>query len=159
MLTGLHNNRLRWCRIVLFIFMLSACPELFAQIAAEPDRTTAQTRRAEHHQLVVELGKAQRNGDEKLLKRLADKTQQLLGADAGVPETPDRFRHVPPTVARLSKEELPKAFDNYLREIERRKWWTIEDDPTKSDHKPREAASVIIGCCSAYRADCNNRGN
>ena len=102
--------------------------------------------------------KAQRDGDEKLVNRLADDAKQLLGDDAGVPETPDQYREAPPTVSRLSNEELAKSFDHYLREIKRRKWWHIGEDPMKSDHKPREVASVIIGCCSAYRANCNNKG-
>ncbi len=138
------------CRLSLYLLAISvllSSPNLFGQ----------ETRRATFDKLVVELATAQKDGHEEAVQRIAEKAKKLLAEDAGVPEAPDRFRAVPPTVEPLSQDELPKAFGHYLREIKRRKWWRIGEDPTKSDHKPREAASVIVGCCSAYRAGCNNK--
>ena len=50
--------------------------------AFEVHPDASKTRRAKFNQLVVEMAKAQRDGDEKLVKRLADKAKQLLGEDA-----------------------------------------------------------------------------
>ena len=103
------------------------------------------------------LAAAQLEGNETEGRRIAGVLKKLLGEKAGIPESLDQFRTTPGEAEPLKRSEIPKAFDNYLREIKRRKWWRIGEDPTKTDYKPRQAASVIVGCLAAARSECNNK--
>jgi hypothetical protein len=125
-----------------------ACSRCDQTPGGEPDHQT----KAAISQLISQIGEAQRQENEAEVRRLASKGRVLLGDFAGVPETPDEFRSVPADVQKLSAEEVRRGFDPYLKLIGQRRWWRIGLDPTKTQHLPREVASVIAGCVAAHRA-------
>ena len=69
-----------------------------------------------------------------------------------MPETADEFQPVPATARPLTRDECCQGAARYLREIQRKKWWAIGLDPTKSEHLPREAANVIGGGVAIHAA-------
>lgn len=103
-------------------------------------------------QATVELSDAQKAGDEAAVKRAAKRAVDLLGDQAGLPEVADEFRPVSKDAKPLSGDERATAFDPYIGFIEKQKWWTVGLDPTKTNHAPREVATVIEGCLAARRA-------
>ena len=73
----------------------------------------------------------------------------MLGDQAGIPEIADQFREVSKNAKPLTPKEFPTAFDPYIEFIEKQKWWKIGLDPTKTNHMPRELATIIDGCLAA----------
>jgi hypothetical protein len=99
--------------------------------------------------LTVELSASQKSEDEAEVKRLAKKAIETLGDQAGLPEIADQFRDVPKKAKPLALKELLMAFDPYIEFIEGQKWWKVGLDPTKTNHLPRELATIIEGCLAA----------
>lgn len=99
--------------------------------------------------LTVELGAAQKAEDEVEVRRLATRAIETLGDQAGIPEIADQFREVPKDARPLTPKELPTAFDPYIDFIEKQKWWKVGLDPAKTNHLPRELATIIEGCLAA----------
>ncbi len=99
--------------------------------------------------LTVELAAAQKAEDEAEVQRLAKKAIELLGNQAGLPEVADEFRPVPKDAKPLTPKELPTAFDPYIDFIKGQKWWKVGLDPTKTNHLPRELATITEGCLAA----------
>jgi hypothetical protein len=99
--------------------------------------------------LTVELAAAQKAEDEAEVQRLAKKAIETLGDHAGMPEIADLFREVPKNATPLTPKELPTTFDPYIDFIEEQKWWTVGLDPAKTNHLPRELATIIEGCLAA----------
>jgi hypothetical protein len=104
-----------------------------------------------------QIGRAQLRSDEAAVVALANQAKAVLGPQAGLPGKPDRFREVPTDVEGLKNADVISAFEPYLREIARKKWWRIGDDPTESDHPLRDLASVVEGCTLAARAGCSDK--
>ena len=116
-----------------------------AQDTPKPDKATQATLR----KLIVELAAAQKAEDEAEVRRLAKEAIAVLGDQAGIPEIADQFREVPKNAKPLTPKELPTAFDPYTGFIEKQKWWKVGLDPAKTNHPPRELATIIDGCLAA----------
>ncbi len=101
------------------------------------------------------IAAAQKKQNEKEVVYWTNQAIDLLGEKAGVPETPDRIRSVPTKPKLLSDKKIKNAFDPYLKEIIKRKWWEIGLDPTKTEKMPREVANIITGCTAVIRANLN----
>lgn len=104
----------------------------------------------------IELALAQKSEDEAEIKRLMTQAIELLGDQAGIPEIADEFREVPQDAKPLTPQELPNAFDPYIDFIERQKWWKVGLDPSKTNHLPRELATIIEGCLAARSVNAAN---
>ena len=99
MLVGKFSKRHPFSWSLLVIFALASPPSLFGQDDGEPKGAAAEetllryrlhrARETALNQTVAKLAKAQRDADENSVKRLAEEIKQLLGDDAGSPETPD----------------------------------------------------------------------
>jgi 23S rRNA A1618 N6-methylase RlmF len=128
------------------------CSPLFAQEAVKLDRATQEKMKA----IVGEMSAAMKTEDESDVRRVVQQFNQLLGSQAGLPESPDEYRPVPETARPLTVNELTIAFDDYIPYIERRKWWQTGLDPSKTNHSLREVASVIEGCLAARQISAAN---
>jgi hypothetical protein len=111
---------------------------LAASLAAQDARSRQFT------QSRAQLAEALRRGDEQAVLKISGGMKSALGQQAGVPETPDEFRPARATARPLTRDECRDGAALYLREIQRKKWWAIGLDPTRSEHLPREAANVIV---------------
>jgi hypothetical protein len=116
-----------------------------AQGVARPDEAT----RAALREIVPALGRAMAAGDEAEVARLARRGREALGDQAGLPEVADESRPIPPGATPLRPDELAGAFTPYLDHLERTRWWRVGLDPARTNHAPRELASVIEGCLAA----------
>lgn len=116
-----------------------------SQDTPKPDKAAQDKLR----KLTVELAAAQKAEDEAEVQRLARKAIETLGDQAGIPEIADQFREVPKNAKPLTPKELSVAFDPYIDFIEKQKWWTVGLDPAKTNHLPRELATIIEGCLAA----------
>jgi hypothetical protein len=135
-------------RFTLLPVLLACGLSAPAQDTPKLDKATQQKLR----QATVELSDAQKAGDESAVKRAVKRAVDLLGDQAGLPEVADEFRSVPKDAQLLSGDERATAFAPYVGFIEKQKWWTVGLDPTKTNHAPREVATVIDGCLAARRA-------
>ena len=134
--------------ITLFLVCLGGWPGETARI----DKATQQKLR----EVAVALDAAQKAEKEADVKKAVKQAVELLGERAGLPEVADEFRPVPREVRPLERAELATAYAPYLALIKRRKWWSRDLDPTKTNHALREVASVIEGCLAARRAGVND---
>lgn len=116
-----------------------------AQETSRPNRET----QARLRKIGIELAAAQKSEDETQVKRLMTQAFEVLGDQAGIPEIADQFREIPKTAKPLTAKELPTAFDPYIDFIEKQKWWKVGLDPAKTNHLPRELATIIEGCLAA----------
>ncbi|QDV35662.1 hypothetical protein [Tautonia plasticadhaerens] len=107
--------------------------------------------------LRAHLADAQRRGDEAEVRRLARRAIDSLGDRAGVPEVPDEYRRPPERVRPLSVAEARAGFGRLLGFVREHKWWVVGLDPARTEHLPREVASVITGCLAGVRADAPGR--
>jgi len=130
---------------LLILALLGCCLSCSAQDTPKLDTVTQQKLR----RIAVELAAAQKVEDEAEVKRVAKRAVELLGDQAGLPEVADEFRAVPKDAKPLTPKEIPSAFDPYIGFIEGRKWWKVGLDPTKTNHLPRELATIIEGCLAA----------
>jgi hypothetical protein len=130
------------------VLVLILVGNVWAQDTPKLDKAIQQKLR----QATVDLSAAQKAEDEAEVKRVAKRAVELLGDQAGLPDVADEFRPVSKDTKPLSSEELATAFDPYLAFIERRKWWAVGLDPTKTNHALREVAVVIEGCLAARSA-------
>ena len=102
------------------------------------------------------LAAAQKAEDEGEVRRQAKIGLELLGDQAGIPEVPDYFQPTPKDANRLKPDELATAFNPYITFLARAKWWKIGLDPTKTNHSPREVATVIEACLAASKVSADN---
>ncbi len=116
-----------------------------AQETSKPSRETITSLQ----QIGIELAAAQNAEDESEVKRLMTQAFELLGDQAGIPEIADRFREIPKNAKPLTAREIPTAFDPYIDFIEKQNWWKVGLDPAKTNHLPRELATIIDGCLAA----------
>ncbi len=130
----------------LMALILAGC--VSAQDAPKLDTATRQKLR----QAAVDLSAAMKAVDEAEVKKVAKRSVELLGDQAGLPEAVDEFRPVPKDAKPLAPDELATAFDPFVGYIGRQKWWKVDLDPTKTTHALREVATVIEGCLAARRA-------
>lgn len=128
----------------ILVVLLGALVAL-AQDTPKLDKAAQNNLRA----LSVELSAAQKLEDEAEVQRLAKKAIETLGGQAGLPEVADQFREVPQHAKPLTPQELRTAFDPYIDFIEKQKWWKVGLDPAKTNHLPRELATIIQGCLAA----------
>ncbi len=135
------------------VFFLLIGPLLTCQLAgqevAKLDRETQQ----QLSQVATSLAAAMKSADEVEIRRQVKRSFELLGDQAGLPESPDQYRRVSKDAKPLWADELATAFDPYLPYIERMKWWRIGLDPTKTNHALREVAAVIEGCLAARQVN------
>ncbi len=131
--------------MTLILPLLLACQFGLAQDTPKLERATQEKLRG----IAVDLAAAQKSEDEAEVKRLAKKAIEVLGDQAGIPEIADQFREVPKNAKPLSPQELRTAFDPYIEFIEKQKWWKVGLDPAKTNHLPRELATIIEGCLAA----------
>lgn len=137
----------KWLReIALFLLII---PIVTCQSAAQEVARLSRETQAKLRQVVLSLTEAMKAEDESEIRRLVEQSIELLGDQAGLPESPDEFRKVRQDARPLTADELPTAFDPYIPYIERMKWWRIGLDPTKTNHALREVAAVIEGCLQA----------
>ena len=95
---------------------------LFAATLTAWGDDTERERKAAFGQLRSQLARAQRQGNEPEVVRLAEQGRQALGDLAGVPEVADEYQPAPRDVKPLSPDEARRAFELYLRRICRAKW-------------------------------------
>jgi hypothetical protein len=135
--------------IVLILLLVAlGTRQLTAQQVAKLDRDS----RDKLKQVASLLSEAMKAEDEAQIRRQVKRSIELLGDQAGLPESPDEYREVPKDARPLTADELPAAFDPYIPYIERMKWWRIGLDPTTTNHALREVAAVIEGCLMARQA-------
>ena len=131
------------------IFIVLSCFSIGVIVSAQESPQPNRETQASLKKLGIELAAAQKAEDEAEVKRLAKKAIETLGDQAGIPEIADQFREVPKNAKPLTSKELPTAFDPYIEFIEKQKWWKVGLDPAKTNHLPRELATIIEGCLAA----------
>ncbi|MEI8379537.1 MAG: hypothetical protein WCJ09_05380 [Planctomycetota bacterium] len=131
--------------MTLILSVLLACQFGLAQDTPKLERATQEKLRG----IALDLAAAQKSEDEAEVKRLAKKAIETLGDHAGTPEIADQFREVQKNAKPLSPQECRTAFDPYIDFIEKQKWWNVGLDPAKTNHLPRELATIIEGCLAA----------
>ena len=131
--------------IFLALLALSFESQVIAQDVAKLDRESQGKLRA----IAASMSEAMKAEDEAAVRQQFERAIELMGDQAGLPESPDEYRAVPKNARTLSADELPTAFDAYIPYIERQNWWRIGLDPSKTNHSLREVATVIEGCLAA----------
>ena len=131
------------------LLLLSLVTVVCAQEIQTPGPTLAS--------LMRQIGEAQKRSDVAGVRAIAEQAKALLGTDAGVSDKSERLREVPANVPPITKSEIRMGFGPYGREILRRRWWRVGDDPTQSDHPLRDIASIVVGCTFACRAECADK--
>ncbi len=134
--------------VLLMILSFLFQSEAVGQDIASLDRKTQDKLK----QVTKSLSAAMKAEDESEIRRLVERSIELMGDQAGLPESPDEYRKVPQNARPLTADELATAFDPYILYIERMKWWKIGLDPTQTNHALREVAAVIEGCLTARQA-------
>jgi len=129
----------------LILLATVCCLPIFAQEVAVLDRATQDKLKG----IVGKMSEAMKAEDEAEVRRQFQQAIELMGDQAGLPESPDEYRVVPDDARPLTANELPTAFDVYIPYIERQKWWRIGLDPSNTNHSLREVATVIEGCLAA----------
>ncbi|MFO0820520.1 MAG: hypothetical protein U1A77_21415 [Pirellulales bacterium] len=140
-----HKHPIMKMNKSLLTLLIIGLPVLIS-FGQEASKTTA---KASLRKLGVELAAAQRAEDEAKVRRIAKTAIEALGDQAGIPEVADQFRGVPTSAKPLAAAELATAFDPYIEFIEKQKWWKIGLAPAKTNHLPRELATIIEGCLAA----------
>jgi len=131
-----------------FVLILTAFTFGMTASAQEPPTPKGETQTS-LKKLGVELSAAQKAEDEAEVRRLTKRAIEVLSDQAGIPEIADQFREVPKNAKPLAADEMATAFDPYIEFIEKQKWWKVGLDPTKTNHLPRELATIIEGCLAA----------
>lgn len=131
--------------MIVILAVVVGCQFVSAKETIRLDKT----KREELQRIAVDLAAAQKSEDEAEVQRLTKNAVEVLGDRAGIPEIADQFRAVPQNAKPLTSQELRTAFDPYIELIERRKWWNVGLDPVKTNHLPRELATIIDGCLAA----------
>ncbi|MDX1927702.1 MAG: hypothetical protein SFV81_14365 [Pirellulaceae bacterium] len=129
----------------LTLLVSVSCLPSLAQEVAKLDRTTQEKLNV----IGGKMSAAMLAEDQAEVRLQFKEAIELIGDQAGLPESPDEFRPVPKDARDLAASELPTAFDLYIPYIERQKWWRIGLDPSKTNHSLREIAAVIEGCLAA----------
>jgi hypothetical protein len=106
--------------------------------------------------LRCQLAEAQKSHNYEKVEQLAQEFKNLLGTQAGIPETPTEFRQVSLSSRQLRSDEIPKAFTPYMRKIRKETWLFSEPEPLELRHPLRLVASVITGTLAARRAGSEN---
>lgn len=138
----------RWLIGLYTIALLTAGVPTTAAAISEADSRQLKALR-------VQLGEAQLQKDERKVLELTGAARRILGDTAGTPEVPDEFKPAPAQVDPLTTAELQGAIEPMLKGLPKFKWWRIDLDPTRTEHLPREAASVVTGMAAAARAKVN----
>lgn len=139
-MTALHS---------LMLILILNCFSIGVIVSAQETPKLNRETQASLKKLGIELTAAQKSEDEAEIKQLMTQAIKVLGDQAGMPEVADQFREVPKNARRLTAKELPTAFDPYIEFIEKQKWWKVGLDPAKTNHLPRELATLIEGCLAA----------
>lgn len=100
----------------LMALILAGC--VSAQDTPKLDAATRQKLR----QAAVDLSAAIKAEYKAEGKKVAERSFELLGDQAGLPEAADEFRPVPKDAKPLDPDELAAPFDPYVGYIGRRKW-------------------------------------
>lgn len=121
---------------------------------SEPSTYWCLKRKTELEKQRCNIAKAQQAKNLSEVKRLTNIYIKLLGHQAGIPESPVRFRRlIVLQKAKLPKIDIATAFDAYVREIEKRAWWSSHPNPTAENQgETRDVASAISGLLAARRA-------
>jgi len=138
--------------IVVTLLGLGVVSQVMAQEVAKFDRATQYKLKI----IVASMSDAMEAENEAEVREQFERAIELMGDQAGLPESPDEYQPVPENTRSLDADELPKAFDAYIPYIERQNWWRIGLDPSKTNHSLREVASVIKGCLAASRISATN---
>ena len=134
------------------LLAMVCCSPVFAQEVARPNRAT----QGKLKTIVGEISEAMKAEDEDKVRWHSQQAIELMGDQAGLPESPDEYRAVPDNARPLTANELPTAFDDYVPYIEKQKWWRIGLDPSTTNHSLREVATVIEGCLAARQVSAVN---
>jgi len=135
-------------RFLPFVFTgILGASSLLAQEVADIDRTT----QGELNSIKALLSESMKNENATEIHQHFQSAVALLGDQAGLPEAPDQYRSVLESAHPFKNSELAKSCDPLVPFIERRKWWRVGLDPTKTNHSLREIASVVEGCVAAQR--------
>ena len=134
------------------LLAMVCCSPVFAQEVARPNRAT----QGKLKTIVGEMSEAMKAEDEDKVRWHSQQAIELMGDQAGLPESPDEYRAVPDNARPLTANELPTAFDDYVPYIEKQKWWRIGLDPSTTNHSLREVATVIEGCLAARQVSAVN---
>jgi len=126
--------------IVVTLLGLGVVSQVMAQEVAKLDRATQYKLKI----IVASMSDAMEAENEAEVREQFERAIELMGDQAGLPESPDEYQPVPENTRSLDADELPKAFDAYIPYIERQNWWRIGLDPSKTNHSLREVASVKL---------------
>ncbi len=129
----------------LTLLSVACCLSVGAQDVANLDRPEQEKLKG----IVARLSDAMKTEDGAAVRRHVRQAIEVMGDQAGLPETADEYRAVAEFARPLRAGELPTAFDRYIADIERRKWWRIGLDPAATNHALREVATVIEGALAA----------
>lgn len=135
-------------------FAFVACRAPLAQSndarVADADRQAAWTLATSH------LREAMMRRDLAAIERAVAETDVLLGANAGVPETPDRYRPVPRGVSPLTPDEADAFVAPALKRMRASAWWRRDPEPAALAHPLREAAEVALAALAMRDASPRN---
>lgn len=135
--------------LVGLILPLTACTKSSsAEFSIQPN---CQSRNA-IERLACNLARAQQAKNFSETERLTKEITELIGSQAGVPETPTQFYSVDRRSRDLTVENIRSAFNPYIRRIERDAWWLSRPDPTELNVPLRNLASIVTGTLAAKRA-------
>lgn len=133
-----------------------ASMSLFVALILSAGHVYAAELKQDYDQCVQDLAAAQLREDYQAVKEFADRAKRIRGELAGVPDEPDRTVWFKENEQPITQFEVSRAFLPYAREIEKRKWWRIGDDPRQATRPLRDIASVIEGCTFACQTGCDD---
>jgi len=104
-------------------------------------------------ELKPKLVLALRGSDPAAVSSVVMEAQQVLGAQAGLPEVPDVHRSPVVGSKLFTAGRVAESFGPYADHIEKIRWWRVGLDPTRLNHALREPATIIRACLAASRAE------
>lgn len=135
-------------------FAFVACRAPLAQ--SNDARVPGANRKAAWTLATSHLHEAMARRDLAAIERAVAETDVLLGANAGVPETPDRYRPVPREVSPLTTDEAGAFVATALKRMRASAWWRRDPNPATLPHPLREPAEVALAALAMREASSRN---
>ncbi len=98
------------------------------------------------------LAEALATKDLSQIRLAVDRVKAALGPRAGVPEVADQYMEVPREETPLTRKEIQDAAGVLLRQVERKRFWNIDIDPTQMQAPLRAPASILSASIALGRS-------
>ncbi len=135
-------------------FAFVACRAPLAQ--SNDARVSDTDRKAAWTLVTSHLREAMARRDLAAIERAVAEADILLGANAGVPETPDRYRPVPRGISPLTADEADAFVAPALKRMRASAWWRRNPKPAALAHPLREPAEVALAALAMREASPGN---